>query len=74
MKTFVEFVQPDAAVGTRAAGVVSGPSMMTLPPVSTVVVEPVIVAPFSRQRSPRVETGAGQLTPSIVRHEAVLSW
>jgi hypothetical protein len=72
-KTFVEFVQPDAAVGERVV-VVSGPTMVTLPPTSTVVFAPVIAALLRRQRLPRVATFVTNVSESIVRQLAALSW
>ena len=72
-KTFVELVQPVAAVGERVV-VVSGPTMITLPPTSTVVFAPVIAAPLMRQRSPRVATFVTNVIESIVKQGVALSW
>ena len=70
--TFDELVQPVAAVGLRVPKVVVR-LIVTLPPTSSVVVDPVIWAEPRRQRLPRVAMGILMFTSSMVRQLEVES-
>ncbi len=54
--------------------VTCGVSTVTVVPTATVVVAPEMLPPSLRQRAPRLATGEGIVTESIVRQVVVLSW
>ena len=64
----------DDALGELAPAVASGPEIVTVVPTSTVVLEPVIAPPLTRQSGPRVAKLVTMVSWSTVRHVEGSSW